>query len=270
MRSVRIALILVALHAEALAQAPLASESARAIEAAKIAVKAAEEYKFSREGKSSVPLTFEPKPLLQWSNPVVGSIHGTVFVWTDKGRPEVVASIYKWYGPKNFHLGVEFHSLSTDPIRAERLGQVAWSPRKPGLAFAPVPNAPAVADSAAKRLSQMRTIAEQFNAVEKDHDGVTRELRRLTQPVYRNPGSDPTPLDGALFTFVLGTDPEVFLLLEARRRADGTLGWDYALTRMNSVQIRVTHQGREVWSLPVMPWDVVFGHVEPYTVFMFN
>jgi hypothetical protein len=249
-----------------------ASESERAAAAAKIARAAAEGYAFSRAAsdKRGGRLTLEPKVLLQWSNPVVGSIHGSVFIWTAKGRPEVVASIYKWYGPKNFHLGVEFHSLAAGPVVAEREGGVVWSPTEPGLAYAPLPGAPAPAESPAQRLRQLRALAKEFTASEVDREGVTRELRLLTQPIHRYESTDPAVLDGGLFAFVEGTDPEIFLLLEARRRDDGRYGWDYALARMNSVALRVAHRGREVWSRSELPWDVVFGHRLPYTVFMFD
>jgi hypothetical protein len=250
------------------------TESERAAQAAKMAQKAAEGYSFTLEARGGSQLKLDPKPLLQWSNPVVGSIHGAVFVWTGKGRPEVVASIYKWYGPTNFHLGVEFHSLAVAPLSARNEGLVVWSPRDPGIRFAPVPGAPAPADSPAARLRQMRALAAEFAASETTREGVIRELRRLTQPIYRYVGTDPADglVDGALFAFVEGTDPEVFLLLEARRRGggDGVVEWDYALARMNSVSLRVAHKGKEVWSLPEMPWSVVFGHGEPYTVFMFD
>ena len=39
----------------------------------------------------------------------------------------------------------------------------------------------------------------------------------LSQPLYRYGGDDSGVLDGGLFVFVQGTDPEVFLLIEARR-----------------------------------------------------
>jgi hypothetical protein len=273
MRLVRLALVVVVGCASVQAQEPRpagVSEAERAKEAAQLAAKAAEQYKLSREGRNSAPLIFQEKSLLQWSNPVVGSIHGSVFVWTENGRPKVVASIYKWYGPKNFHLGVEFHSLTAEPVRAEYLGRPVWEPAKPGLTFAPVPDAPAPAETPAARLRQMRMLAQQFTSVEKDREGVRRELRLLTRPIYRENSTDPSVLDGALFTFVEGTDTEVFLLIETRRRTDGTLGWDYGLARMNSVEFHVSHGGREVWTQAEMPWSVVFGHAEPYTVFMFD
>jgi hypothetical protein len=42
---------------------------------------------------SDRPLALRAEPIMKWSNPVVGSIYGDVFIWTENGRPEAVASI---------------------------------------------------------------------------------------------------------------------------------------------------------------------------------
>src|SRR4051794_13495489 len=107
------------------------TESARAFEESKIAAAAVAEYRFNREGTQPASMVLEPKSLLQWSNPVAGSIHGSVFIWTEKGRPEMVATPYKQFGPKYFHVGLEFHSLSTSPIRADRAEAAVWTSPKP-------------------------------------------------------------------------------------------------------------------------------------------
>ncbi|MDR3621728.1 MAG: hypothetical protein P4L85_20415 [Paludisphaera borealis] len=269
-----VVLLLVGLCASASAQtgeSPSATtESDRAIEASKIAAAAVAEYRFSREGEQPALLVLEPKSLLQWSNPVAGSIHGSVFIWTEKGRPEMVATPYKLFGPRFFHLGLEFHSLSTSPIRAERGEAVVWTPTKPGLSFAPVPGAPTPAESPSARLRQMRDLAQQFSARGVKESGIPLHFRLLTQPIHRYASTDPSVRDGGLFAFVEGTDPEVLLLIEARRREGGAFGWDYAIARLNSMALHVEHRGREVWSTPSMPWEIVFGHAEPYTLFLFE
>src|ERR1700721_2703026 len=53
-------------------------------------------YTIRLEG-SDRPLTLHPEPVLMWSNPIMGEIYGDVFVWTADGRPEAVASIYRFY-----------------------------------------------------------------------------------------------------------------------------------------------------------------------------
>ena len=245
------------------------TEAARASEAAVDTKKAAESYAIRAEPRGRAVLRLEPGPLLQWSNPVAGSFHGSVFVWTDKGRPAVVASIYKKYVPLPPHLGIEFHTMASGPVSAERDGHPEWFPDRGGLEPEPVPDAPAPADSPAQRLRQVRALARQFAATKTDRKDVTRSLRLLPQPIFRYEAPDSDVLDGALFAFVEGTDPEVFLLIEARRRA-GKLAWSYTLARMNSIALRVTYAGRELWAVPTIPWQQAFNPREPYTLLIFR
>ena len=271
-------LILVLIVSSAFMQAPSPSgdrpspdektEAARAIEAAADAKKAAEAYRVTKGESGQGPLQLDPKSLLQWSNPAGGSFHGSVFVWTAKGRPEVVASIYKKYLPLPHHLGIEFHSLTEGPARAERDGHADWSTVRGGIEFRPVPGAPAPADTPARRLRQIRALAADFSATKTDRNALTRPLRLLTQPVYRYEGTGPGVPDGALFAFVEGTDPEVFLLIEARADDKG-LAWHYALARMNSVELHVSHHGREAWSVPIIPWSQAKDSREPYSLITF-
>jgi hypothetical protein len=263
-------LVLVVSSVFAQAQAPPGenTEAARATEAAAVAKKAAEAYKVTTGEAGENALQLEPKSLLHWSNPVMGSFHGSVFIWTAKGRPEVVASIYKKYVPLPLHLGIEFHSLTEGPATAERDGHAEWSPVRGGVKFRPVPGAPAPADTPVRRLRQMRAMAADFSATKTDRQALSRALRLLTQPVYRYESTDP---GGALFAFVEGTDPEVFLLIEARAGdKDKGPAWHYALARMNSVEFHVAQRGREVWSAPVIPWSQARNPREPYALIIFR
>src|ERR1700722_11040505 len=117
------------------------------------------------------PLTLHPEPVLMWSNPIMGKIYGDVFVWTADGRPEAVASIYRFYSPSP-HRADEFHSLALGKLTAERDGAAAWTPARRGLELKPIPGAPAPADSAAGRLRQMRTLAQEFTGRQTDRAGV--------------------------------------------------------------------------------------------------
>lgn len=244
------------------------TEAARASEAAVAARKAAEAYKVTTGESGEKPLYLEPKSLLTWSNPVLGSFHGSVFLWTAKGRPAVVASIYKKYVPLPLHLGIEFHSLTEGPASAERDGHADWSPDRGGVKFRSVPSALAPAATPAGRLRQMRAIAAGFSATKTDRKAIGRPLRLLTQPIYRYESPDHGDT-GALFAFVEGTDPEVFLLIETRAGDKGP-AWHYALARMNSVEFHVAHRGREVWSAPVIPWAQARNPREPYALLIFR
>ena len=207
------------------------------------------QWKLWADGDRDHALTLEPKPVLRWTNPGVGRVYGDVYLWTRNGRPEAVMSFYKAWQPK-YDFTAEMHSLSLTEIAAERDGVRLWQPHKAGITLNAVPEAAKPAESPTKRLQQMRDMAGRFSARLVDRrinlEGERQELRLLTQPLYRYRSTDPELLDGALFAVVMGTDPEVFLLLEARRNGDART-WQYGLARMNIDPIAVSYMEKEVW-----------------------
>ena len=146
-------------------------EAARASEAAGFVRKVAEAYKVTTGEPAGEALRLEPQSLLKWSNTVAGSYHGSVFVWTKKGRPEVVASIFKKYLPLPKVLGIEFHSLTKGPARADRDGKDRWSCARGGVEFKLVPGAAAPLDTPARRLRQLRSMAADFSCHGDDQGG---------------------------------------------------------------------------------------------------
>lgn len=216
-------------------------------------------------GKPGGKLDLVPAPVLRWSNPVAGSIHGCVFLWTENGRPRAVASVYKWFDPFD-HVGYEFHSLAEGALEASRGDRVCWEPTKAGIEFTAVPDADPPAESSTARLLQMRRIAHRFTASRTDREETKRELRLLRQPLHRYADREGGRLDGALFCFVEGTDPEAFLLIESRV-GDGGPTWQYAAARMNSIQLDLALDGRDVWRAEQLPWDRVHDSSSNYFAF---
>lgn len=221
---------------------------------------------------------------LRWSNPVTGQLYGGVYLWSRNGRPEAIASIYKWYSPHR-HMSVEFHSLALQPLTAQRNSQQVWNPAGAGVQLQAVPKADPPAGRPFRRLQQMRSMAARFaaRATARDDPDQHEQLRLLPRPVYRYrlpaattpSGSTETPndtlVDGAMFAFVQGTNPEVILLLEARKTAGGSQ-WQYALARQNSVRLQVTCDGDVVWDVPQIapPWGNVRRPAEPYILLRFD
>lgn len=217
--------------------------------------------------ETSVPVLLKD-PVLKWSNPTVGEIHGNVFLWTVSDRPVAAGSLFKWFSPHT-HMSHEFHSLAEVPLTARYAGREVWRTSKGGVSFAPVPGAPPPADAATRRFLQMRELAKGFSATKTERDGNQTEMRLLPQPAYRYRAAKEKILDGGLFVLVQGTDPEVFLLLEARGEADKTQ-WMFAAARMNSVGFDVRYQDKSIWSVDIMPTREYTSHAEPYTTFMFK
>ena len=241
-------------------------EKERATMALDMCRKAAHEYRLCLDDAKRTELELKDDPLLRWSNPAVGSIHGGVFIWTHRGRPAAVASIFKWFSPLD-SMAFEVHSLSTERLVGIRGTSEIWKSSRPGVEFKPVAGGPVPAGTPAARLSQMRTISNDFTVEKTDRDEsfTKQRMRLLTQPVFRYASEADRVTDGGLFAFVQGTDPEVFLMLEARETGAGS-AWHYALARMNSTIFKVNYRDKEVWSVDVVPWGVVFSNSDPYNI----
>lgn len=241
-----------------------AVEKQRSAEALELCRRGAREYRLYLDDARRTELELNPEPVLRWSNPSVGSIHGLVFVWTDGGRPAAIASIYKWFEPLD-HMAFEVHSLAERPLLGNLGDRPVWNSSRAGVEFKPVNHASAPAKAAPARLTQMRAISKEFTVEKTDREGARQQMRLLTQPIFRYPSSSAQLADGAIFAFVQGTDPEALLLLESRD-ADGQVAWHYALARMDSVLFRANHHGQEVWKADVLPWSTVFDNRSPYNI----
>lgn len=223
-------------------------------------------YDVLREAEKKTPLKLLPDPVLRWNNPVSSVPDRTLFVWTGPdGRPELAAQVFIAAGSKDLWLH-EFQSLSLDTFSVMRDGVSRWHPRKPGMELKIVEDASPPAETPVQRLAQMRTIAKDFAASD-DFEGKSRwELRLLSNPLarYGKPGSD--ILDGALFVFGHGTDPEVFLALEARS-SKGKERWHYGLAGMTAYALKASYKGEAVWNRPEQ--KPPFDPSAPYYIFKY-
>jgi hypothetical protein len=223
-------------------------------------------YRIELDAGKSAPLGFREDPVLKWTNPLRRADDGAVFVWTDRGRPEVAASFYKYKSNERMYEDHEFISLSASPLLARQDGEVVWSLPKGNVRPEPIPDAPKPASTAGERLRQMKALAREFKATYNNPPDLS-EIRLLTQPIYRfeTEGKRPDILDGALFAYVHTTDPEVLLVIEARALAEGgPMIWHFSCARMSMVNMRVHLKDREVWSAK---WDNDYrGITKPYMV----
>jgi hypothetical protein len=189
---------------------------------------------------------FREAALLRSSNPVSGTKDGAIFLWTDRGRPQVALKVFTFDNKSYSHAWL---SLSEGPLTAARGGRVIWKPAEPGVAFREVPDAPAPAGSAVGRLRQMRELAGAFTATytARHLDNKPFELRLLPQPVYRYEGDD-AKADGAVFVFVQSTAAVALLVLESRPARDGRR-WHAAVASLVSGPVAVKHGDKGVASI---------------------
>jgi hypothetical protein len=180
-----------------------------------------------------------------------------LFLWTEgnKGRPVAAAQFFvqemQWHH--------EFQSLSTGGFDAhcndDGSSPWVWRPARHGLTWSAAERIGPPAQSASQRLRQMKTIAERFGA-EVDQGGTfenPEQLRLLTTPIYRYAAAEQGILDGAIFAFVQGTNPEVLVLVEAEGKASAARAWRYGFARMSCFFLRVHQGGQLAWSAERAP-----------------
>jgi hypothetical protein len=203
------------------------------------------EYDMRLDSAPNEKLKLLDKPILRWGNPARTNEDGAMYLWLRNGRPEAIGSIFT-YKLARVRTKNELHSLARGPLTARFREDLAWKPPTAGVEFAPVEDAPVPADSPRLRLIQMRQMASQFTGDMVDAKERRDTLRFLNQPLYRYDPTTKGVLDGAIFALVLGTDPEVLVILEARDSAAGKR-WEFACARFHYNELTVKRGDRVVF-----------------------
>jgi hypothetical protein len=200
------------------------------------------EFEFS-VNEPSEELTLSRAPVLRWSYPARNVDDAAVFVWLSKDRPEIVATVMSYRaGGQDLRRAYEFLSISQNRLSGVHDGVRVWHPEAPGFMWRPVLGAPGPAATTAQRRRQMHDLAATFQVAVQSNQN-RYELRLLSRPLYRYSSAEAGILDGALFAFVEGTDPELILALETP--VDDP-SWKFAFGRLTRWEIEIRHQGRLV------------------------
>jgi len=221
------------------------------------------------DGDARTPLGLRPGPLLRWNDPTRDFSDGALWAWGANGRPAALVSAELYPDEKDTETWCfEFASLSTRPrVEAEGGegftpdwayltpprpdGQIRWEPRTPGITFRAIPDAPAPARDEAGRLRQMKDLTRRFAAREEFFTAQSKSiaLRLLPRPIDRYADPAAGLVDGALFAFANGTNPEVVLLIEAQGRPPDSAAWRFAAARLSLSGVALTLDGAEAWSV---------------------
>ena len=202
-----------------------------------------------------------PQPVYRWSHPVGTTVDAAMFVWMDGDQPVTVGSIVIHRELGHY---CELQSVTSQSLKGVKQKTTVWQPAKPGCEFAPIPNAPKPAETAAERLTQMKQLSRRFGAeLTKDPPyysaGSIWRLRLLPKQLVRYGGPKSTAIDGAIFVFCHDTDPEVLLLLEASgEKAD--LTWQFAFAPLTGWKATGTCDEKPVWSKPRLDQTVDSKH----------
>lgn len=221
-------------------------------------------YKFQVGDDTRSDLSWVEKPVLTYTNPVRGrQQHGAIFVWTDKGRPAAMASIWSITNLRSPELRVTAHelvSLSSMHLVAMRPSPETlrpgvapeWSTDDSGVPWSELklPGSRGGKLSTSRASLQMRRLARRFRAeLVTRSDRSLNQLRMLEAPIFQYETESKERI-GGLFAFALATDPELILWLEYQQSSNPqTEGkWQYRPVRMSLLELKLYLDDAMVWT----------------------
>jgi hypothetical protein len=199
--------------------------------------------------------------VLRWSNPLGDVVDGLLTVYTtgEGERPAALAHYHVHGSQLNGLEMFEFADVYPGQIEVRRKRERIWSPEERYSEFQVLTDGPKPSDDAPLRLAQIKRVAERFEVIDgfrqPNSEPIPENLRMIPRPTYRYGGENQDVIDGALFTFVVATDPEACLLLEIVRGDDGPQ-WRYAFFPLTIYSLDVSLDGEVVWQKPEA---MVFG-----------
>jgi hypothetical protein len=227
---------------------------------------------FRGEGPAKGLLALRREPLMTWSDPTGKISAGAMWAWGERGRPYALLTMEISPDPGRGEdaqaWGIEFISLANGPLDVEASnehraknassadhskpvlsGSIHWTPKRPGLTFRDVPDAPPVARTEQARLFQMKDLIRRFSGVAHPTRQPTA-LRLMPHPLDRYSDAETGQIDGTIFFFSIGTNPEVMVLLEAQGPTLDKATWRYAVAPVTVAPFEVAIDRKEVWAQP--------------------
>jgi hypothetical protein len=221
---------------------------------------------FQGEGSLKHPVKLRGEPLLRWNDPIRDTSNSSLWAWGETGRPLAVVALETSQDDPGGRLAWSFELISLAPeslkfheehgINASIAttnplvnGSFVWAPEKPGVRFRDIPDAPLPAQTPRLRLGQIRELIKRFAATEH----VTRQpdlLRLMPHPIDRYADPAKEQVDGAIFLFAHGTNPEVIVLIEAQGSAPEKATWRFAVARLTVAPFEVTIDRKVVETVP--------------------
>lgn len=202
------------------------------------------------------PLKPHAEPVFHHIQSTRGRSVGSVFLFVESsGRPAAVGDVFLFPRSQKHELYNEWHSLADEPLTVRWNGSPLMECDSAGLEWQSFQGSPVPATSRIARERQLRQLARRFTAQLVNREKDKYELRLLTTPLYQfsaeeddagNAAEKATCLGGGLFAFCQETDPEIFLLLEARRTEAGT-SWYWAAVEFSNLSLFLQLDDKPVW-----------------------
>lgn len=205
-----------------------------------------------RSTKPEALLKLHETPVLNFTNPERNQERGSVFVWLNEGRPAVIGQFFRHDTKDRRPKKHAFHSLMPTALEAKFNDKVIWTPDQAGIEWKTFPAAPMVAATRNERLLQMRALARPFQLTLTDQKEKATELRLAPRPLFDYSAARVGVTDGVIFSYLVATDPEAILLVEAFDEK-GKTGFRYAFARFHYWKLTAKLADQVVWEVEHEP-----------------
>jgi hypothetical protein len=199
--------------------------------------------------ESDKPVLLRGEPIFRYDDKARGIQDSTIWAWGAGGRPAAILKLeVNPARPTDRHWLYGIVSLSSSLIKVEGDEGWQWSASQPGLVPQDIPEAAAPAGTESLRLGQMKQLSRRFEAHEYSGPHGRLQLRLLAQPIHRYADASSGLVDGAIFGFAYGTNPDLLLVIEARRQGEALPRWQYGVARLGAGRLILGIDNKEVWS----------------------
>jgi hypothetical protein len=200
------------------------------------------------DGEPATPQTLREEPLFRYSDPRRQILDATLWGWGSSGRPVALMKAEAYPDERNGTRWVYcLASLSDQLIQADWSDGVRFRASEPGLQMSPLPDGPAPADTSAGRRLQFKRLTGRFAATIINNVDNRDQMRLMPTPICRYEDGDAGLVDGAIFGYTMGTNPDVLLVIELRESDEG-VAWQYGCAGMTSAGYSIRLDGKEVFA----------------------
>ena len=187
---------------------------------------------------SGTDAKFSLEPLLRFSDPTRQMEDATVWKLGEKGRPKAILVLEKY--SHHQYPSYELTVTSNSPPKSVRSDAFRWNPDRETIKWKTLKSPTPPSKRETLRGLQMKQIAHQFS-VSEEFEGQTYQLRMLPKPLIRYADEMEKLVDGSIFVFSHGTNPELLLLVEAHKSNDDTLVWKAGFARLGGASFAVEY-----------------------------
>lgn len=199
-------------------------------------------------GEERTPAALGVAPVFRYSDERRRILDGTLWTWGGSGRPVALLKMELYPDQPGRQRWIAcLASLSDERVVAEWRDGRTFRSTEPGVEMSPLPDAPAPSDRPAGRLVQMKRIASRFQTTL--HATVDDRARLLPRPITRFSDPEAGLVDGAVFGWTIGTNPDALLVLELVETAAGP-EWRYGCATMTSAGLTVRLDDEDVFHIP--------------------